>query len=89
MPPAAHDDSRSDGDRNADRALGRLEGIVDIHTTQLSEIKDAQADTNEKLSQIVAVMNGAKGSWKTLVALGTIGAAVAEALHWLFETLKK
>lgn len=51
------------------RDLGRLEGRVMALESQVSEMKDMLSDMHETIL-------AAKGGWKTLIAVGSIGAAL-------------
>lgn len=56
--------------------LGRHEAEIDVLKADMAEVK---AD----VKKILAFMNQAQGSWKTLVAIGGLAAAVGGVVGWL------
>ncbi len=68
---------------DSQRSLGRLEAIQETHAERLTRIEG-------KLDHIVSVIDNAKGGWKTLLAVGSVAAAVGAGVtsainairHW-------
>lgn len=58
------------------RQLGRHDAQIAALQTDMSEVK---AD----VKKILAFMNQAQGSWKTLVAIGGLAAAVGGVVGWV------
>lgn len=58
------------------RQIGRHDAQIVTLQTDMSEVK---AD----VKKILAFMNQAQGSWKTLVAIGGLAAAVGGAVGWV------
>lgn len=56
--------------------IGRHDAQIVALQTDMSEVK---AD----VKKILAFMNQAQGSWKTLVAIGGLAAAVGGAVGWV------
>lgn len=56
-------------DAQLHRDLGRLEGRVLALESQVAEMKEMLSDVHEAIT-------AAKGGWKTLIAVGSIGAGL-------------
>jgi hypothetical protein len=58
---------------NLHRDMGRIEGRLDA-------IEAQQAETKHKVDDMHRVLMQAQGSWKALVAAGTVGSIITGAL---------
>ena len=61
--------------------IKHLQMDMDKMVNDIDEIKEALRSINLTLSE-------AKGSWKTLLIVGGIGASVATAVAWIIDYLK-
>lgn len=67
-------------DPNLHRDMGRIEGRLDA-------IEQQSAETRQKVDEMHRVLMQAQGSWKALVAAGTVGSIVTGALMKLAAVL--
>lgn len=58
------------------RELGRIGAEVANANLQRAELKTDVADLREKIEEVVEILTQAKGSWKTLIILGTVAATI-------------
>jgi hypothetical protein len=56
-------------EQDVERTIGKLEAKAEHHHDRLQRIE-------EKLDHLVATMDEAKGSWKTIVGIGALSATV-------------
>lgn len=74
--------------------IDQISSTLGNHGAQLESLKremsaintkldEAMRDSNEKLDRVLAVTERARGSWRTLVAIGGITTAVIEGIHQL------
>lgn len=63
-------------DENTHQQLGR-------HAAEIASLKVDMAELKSDVKKILAFMNQAQGSWKTLVAIGGLAAAVGGAVGWV------
>jgi phage shock protein A len=62
------------------RDIGRLEAKVE-------QLEKTVEQMDEKLDQLMAYMSEARGSWKTVMALGGFAAAVGSGITWVVTHL--
>lgn len=55
---------------------------VGKHEGEIDALKDDMAEVKADVKQILAFVNQAQGSWKTLVAIGGFSAAVGGFVGW-------
>lgn len=72
----------SGGDAQLHRDIGRLEGRVMALESTVAEMKEMIGDMHETITQ-------AKGGWKTLIVVGSIGAAIGTGLTKLLGVFVK
>lgn len=72
----------SENDPQLHRDLGRLEGQVKALESTVAEMKEMIGDMHETITQ-------AKGGWKTLIAVGSIGAALGTVMTKLIGVFVK
>lgn len=53
------------------------------HDAQIVSLQDDMSEVKADVKKILAFMNQAQGSWKTLVAIGGLAAAVGGAVGWV------
>lgn len=58
------------------RDFGRLEA-------QVTRLKEDVEDMSQKLDTLMTYMAEARGSWKTVLALGGFAAAIGSVLTWV------
>jgi hypothetical protein len=63
------------------REIGRLEARADSTDERLIRIES-------KVDQLVEFMTSAKSSWRTLIAIGSLGGALGAAATKVFATMK-
>lgn len=69
-------------DATQEREIGRLQA-------QVENLQNQQEDMNRKLDELLAFMSSAKGSWKALVAVGGISAALTSIIMKLWVMVAK
>ena len=57
------------------------------HDARLAHLEDEMQALREQMTEVLSILNQTKGSWKTLVALGGLIAALASAATWLLTHL--
>ena len=57
--------------------------MLGSHEARLDALEESTKSIATDVKAILAHIERAKGSWKTLVALGGVMAAVVEAAHWI------
>lgn len=72
----------SGGDAQLHRDIGRLEGRVMALESTVAEMKEMIGDMHETITQ-------AKGGWKTLIVVGSIGAAIGTGLTKILGVFAK
>lgn len=65
---------------DVERELGRLDERTGNHAERLDRIE-------AKLDHVITVIDRAGGSWKALVAAGSIAAGLTAAAGWVIEHL--
>jgi hypothetical protein len=55
------------------------------HEARLIALEKQAAETGADVKKILAFVERSKGSWKTLVGLGTLVAGLVEAGHWVVQ----
>jgi len=58
------------------------------HAAKLEQLDIRLTDVGDDVKKILAFMERSKGSWKTLVMLGTAAGTVVEGVHWLAEYVR-
>lgn len=53
------------------------------HDAQIIALQNDMTELKSDVKKILAFMNQAQGSWKTLVAIGGLAAAVGGAVGWV------
>lgn len=53
------------------------------HEARLAHLEEEVAELRKDMAQVLAILNQHKGSWKTLVAIGGLTAAVGSGVTWL------
>lgn len=53
------------------------------HDAQIVSLQTDMTEVKADVKKILAFMNQAQGSWKTLVAIGGLAAAVGGAVGWV------
>lgn len=66
------------GDPDVERELGRLDERTNHHHDRLERIE-------KKLDHVITVIDRAGGSWKALVAAGTLAATLTAAAGWVID----
>ena len=64
---------------NLHRDVGRVEAEQAAMRRDLESLTADVKELNRKIDHLVAVIDRAKGGWKTLVAVGTVVAAITAA----------
>lgn len=62
--------------------------LMNIEATQ-AEMKQTLEANTDKLDRILEVTERAKGSWKTLVAIGSSLAVIIEGVHQISDWMHK
>lgn len=58
---------------------------VGRHDAQIVSLQTDMTEVKSDVKQILAFMNQAQGSWKTLVAIGGLAAAVGGVVGWIIS----
>jgi hypothetical protein len=66
-------------DASIEREIGRLQAQGEAQHAQLTDLKERQYEMNEKLDTVLSFMQGAKGSWRALIAVASLASAVTAA----------
>lgn len=56
--------------------IGQLQGRVGALEEQNRQLLSAMAEINRNLTKVNETLNNATGGWRTLIGVGTVGAAV-------------
>jgi hypothetical protein len=59
---------------------------VGKHDAEIDALKGDMAEVKSDVKQILAFVNQAQGSWKTLLAIGGFAAAVGGLVSWAVHT---
>lgn len=62
-----------------------LQRDVGRHDAQIEGLERRMKTLEEKVDEMLAILNQAKGSWKTLVAVGGFAAAIGGFVGWLLH----
>lgn len=65
-----------------EREIGRLQA-------QVEALQNQQTDMNRKLDTLVDFMSSARGSWKALLAMGSLASAVTVAIIKLWSLVSR
>ena len=67
--------------------FGEIKGAVDALKLQVAEIKQRQANIDQKLDLVLDKLSEAKGGWRVMMWVGGAFASVGAAGSWIIDHL--
>lgn len=67
--------------------FGEIKGAVDALKLQVVEIKQRQANIDQKLDLVLDKLSAAKGGWRVMLWVGGAFASVGAAGSWIIDHL--
>lgn len=68
---------------------GEVQFSLGQHEARLDSIEKNMGEMREDVKQILDYISRARGSWKTLVAIGTAATALSEGVHFFIDWMHR